>query len=402
MPIGSSHRLLLAFFLGAGAGVVLDGHAAALQPLAELFIVGLKALAPPVTLLVLVSALSSFRAGLGRLALMAVGGFLVTGLAAALIGVGLAELMNVGRGFHLAVPSTEPAKADAGPGAMLTALIRSPWTYGAFYAGFLLLHMRVRMRNHDDQAQGWRGELTLALNTAYRMLGGLMQYAPVGVFALMAITFDRLRLDAATALLTLLCAVYLGQVLVFACCLWVLKFAGQGPGAFLLKVKDVLLTALVTGSSAACASLEFAVAEQRLGIARDRLGLILPLGLGMYKLGTAVYQAAVILFTAHAAGHELAVPGLLAMSMLALAASVLTPPVSGGSWVALGLVFAAADLPPEAIAVAASVPLLGKLNTPLNSLGRLAGLRLLADKPAPTADRRAMRGLCASGTPEQS
>lgn len=396
MRPGPGARLSLAFVLGAAAGLALGPRAVWLQPLADLFIVGLMALGPPVALLALVSALASFRAGLGRLRLKAIGGFLATALAAATIGVGFADLLDIGRGFPLAAPPTTAAPSGELT-ARLGALIRGPWTYALIYAGFLVLLLHGQHRGQPLRSD-WRGVLADCLETAYRLLGGLMHLAPVGVFALMAINFGRLSFNAAASLLEVLYSVYLGQGLVCAGCMLVLGLAGERLGVFLFHIKEALLTALVTGSSAATIPLEFAAAEQRLGIAREQLGLILPLGLALYKLGTAVYQAAVIVFAAHAVGHELTLLGLAGLSLLSLAASVITPPVSGGSWVALGLVFAGAGLPPEAIAVAAGIPLLGKMNTPLNSLGRLAGLSLLARDAAGavTAHAPATRALRAS------
>jgi len=402
MRLGSSPRLLLGFLLGAVAGVLLGERANVLLPLADLFVVGLKALGPLVALLALISALSSFRPDLGRLAVSAAGIFLLAALAAAVIGTGVALLLDVGRGYPLVVGLAGTAESAAGWPALLSASIHGPWTYALVFAVFVWLHLRTRGHDPRSTALVWRPELGRCLDTAYRMLAWLMQYAPIGIFALMAITFGRLQVDVATALLKLLLAVYLGQVLVFAGSLLALRISGLRTGVFLLQAREALLTALVTGSSAACVSLEFAVAEQRFGIARDRVGLVLPLGLGIYKPGTAVYLAVVILFAAQAAGHEFALPALLAVTLLALAASVVTPPVSGGSWVALGLVFAAAGLPPEAIAVAAAVPLLGKLNTPLNSLGRLAGLRMVAGGHAELAKPGPVRDLAAPGASEQS
>jgi Na+/H+-dicarboxylate symporter len=96
----------------------------------------------------------------------------------------------------------------------------------------------------------------------------------------------------------------------------------------------------------------------------------------------------VLYFAATLAGLPLTPECLLALTLLALVASVITPPVSHGSLIALTLVFSLAALPPAGIAMAIAVPLIGKLNTPMNLLGRVLALRLMAGSHTAPCDQR--------------
>jgi Na+/H+-dicarboxylate symporter len=198
-----------------------------------------------------------------------------------------------------------------------------------------------------------------------------MLFAPVGVFALMAVTFAQLPIAAATQLVMVLAAVYLAQAIICLGCGLVIWQSSPGVRAFLRGAGEALLTAFATGSSAATMPVEIAAAQERLGIDRKLVGVVLPLGLAVYKLGSAAYLAAVLVFAANATNLELTPAVLVLLTLLTLAASVITAPVSGGTLAALGLVVGGAGVPMSVVTLAATIPLLGKLNTPVNSLGRL-------------------------------
>jgi Na+/H+-dicarboxylate symporter len=381
-------RLAVGFVLGAAAGVWLGPDARWLQPLADVFVVGLTALGPPLAVLALISALASFREQqLGSLALAGLNGFLLSALAAAAIGVTCATILRVGDGIDLArVP---PARGDADSVApyiaQLSAWIRGPYLYCAIAVVFAVLLLR-RAGTGRNTATAWLGA---AVETTYRMVAWLMAYAPAGVFALVALTFSRQRFDAAASMAAVLAAVYAGQWLVVAGCLLALRLSGHAPAGLLRDAREALLTAFVTGSSAATIALEFEVAEQRFGVPRAPLGVLLSLGFAIHKLGTAVQQAVILVFAAHVAGGLAGYTGAASLTLLALAASIITPPISGGSWIALGVVANLAGLPTESMVVAIAIPLLGKFNTPVNSLGRLTGVCMLAAPPGSAFTRDA-------------
>lgn len=351
--------------------------------------VALKLLGPPLALLVLVSALVSSSAGkLGRLGLRSVGWYLVTALAAAIIGVSVAYLLGVGAGLSFGDASgllkedPDAVKlARRGWAAGLDALFHGPM----LLIGFCLLYLAMLAHGwrRSESPSGiplWRRLLDRSTQIAFRMLDGLMMYAPIGVFAVTAMTVGTLRLAAAAPLLTILIAVYLAQLVVCVGCMVIVRAGSHAAGAFLLGVREALLTALVSGSSAVALPLEFLALERRLGIPRALVGLVLPLGLAMHKLGTAVHQAVILVFAATAMGQDLSLAWLGGLSLLTVLASAITPPVSGGSAIALTFVFGWVGLPLEAIAISLAIPLLGKLNTPINSLGRLVSAVVLVGR----------------------
>jgi Na+/H+-dicarboxylate symporter len=119
---------------------------------------------------------------------------------------------------------------------------------------------------------------------------------------------------------------------------------------------------------------------------------VLSLGNALSKAGTAAFLgalgAAALLLAGLPAGTVHLVPVVLASTVAALA----TPPVAGGGFVMLGFVAQQAGLPLDLVALLLGVPFVGKANTPVNALGRLACVAALVPRgPVQEPARRASR-----------
>jgi Na+/H+-dicarboxylate symporter len=81
-----------------------------------------------------------------------------------------------------------------------------------------------------------------------------------------------------------------------------------------------------------------------------------------------------------ASGLEVTWPWIAQVVAWSTIAGLATPPVSGGGFVMLALVFGQTGVPLAWVPVLTGLPFIGKLNTPLNALGRL--LLAVALRPA--------------------
>ncbi len=383
-PLPPAYRLALGFVAGAISGPMLGTSASALQPLADLLLGALEAAGPPLAAFVLLSALVAFSArNLTRFAALSIAWFMATSLFAAALGIATATALSVGLGSDL-LAGPPPAGPAGGASAAdwvdrWGAIVRGWPAHLGFWSLFAILVAR-RLFGAMDRGDGERtGLLKHCVDVTFLILGRIMLFAPVGIFALAAITFSRLKLTAAAELLRVFAAVYSGQVILCFVAAGTLIALTRSRGPFFRRIGGALLTAFATGSSAATAPVEIASANEQAGIDREVAGLIIPLGLAVSKIGTAVFIAVVLVFAAASGPVGLTLPILLWLTLLAFAASVITPPISGGALVVLGLFSSDAFLPLPAIVIAATVPLIGKMNTPINSLGRLVSARVLSE-----------------------
>ena len=375
--------LVAGFGVGAGLGLRVGPAVTVLRPLGDLFIAALTAAGPPVAVFALVSSLAALSSGrLHRFGLVSIAWFLVTALAATAVGTAIAFAMSVGVGFSLGTTdATGPVRIPAfgrDLSAQFAAFMLGVGPHILFWTAFLFLLVRKQRVAIPVLAYERPRLLDDCVDVTYAILRVIMLFAPIGVMALAAVTFARLNLSAAGLLVAAMVAIYSAQAVVGGGGLILLAAAGWRPLAFLRDTGGALITALATGSSAATVPVEIAAAEQRLGIDRDIVGLVIPLGLAVHKIGSAAFLAVVLVFAANAAGIDLNLLSLVWIAFLALLASVITPPISGGVLVALGLVAGPSGLPMAVVLIAATIPFGGKLNTPLNSMGRLISAAILA------------------------
>jgi Na+/H+-dicarboxylate symporter len=395
-------RLTVAFVLGALAGLALGPRAAVLRPLGDLFVRLLQTLVLPIVVATIVAGLSAVAPrAMSRLGARTLVWYLTTALAATAVGIAAAAVARAGAGLHPpgAGRAAPPAGGTVGgiltgvvPANVVAAMAQGDLLAVVFFAiVFALALAQLRHSQHAAAADAVRAFFDAVAQAAFVMLGWVMWYAPVGTFALVAVTFGQRDAGVLAQFARLLAAVYVGQALVCAGCVLLLLARGVPPAAFLRGAREALITAFVTGSSSATFPVELEAAEHRLRIDRGVFSFALPLGLGISKLGTAVHLAAVSVFAANVAGLALSPARVALLTTLAFLASIGTPPISGGAALMFGFIFTQAALPMELIAVVLGVPFLGKLNTPINSLGRLVVTAMVDARHPPAAAEYVIR-----------
>lgn len=355
----------------------------------------------PIVVSTIIAGLSAISVGtLSRIGLRTIAWYLSTALAATVLGVAVALALRPGAGLSLPPPPAAGLVTPPTLGTVLTGLVPDniiatmargdllPVVLFSFL--FALAVAAVRHSGETRAADVIHEFFSAVARVAYRMLHWIMQYAPVGVFALIAITFGERDVGALAQFAKTIAAVWVGQLLVCIGCLLLLVVQRIGVGGFARAVRDPLITAWVTGSSAATLPVEMDAAEHRLRVDRSLFAFTLPLGVSIHKIGTAVHLGVVTMFAAYAAGIDPVPSQLAVIILLAFLAAVGTPPISGGAFLMLGFIFSQAGLPPEAIALVVGIPFLGKWNTPVNSLGRLVITTVVARAEE---SRRATEGM---------
>lgn len=179
-----------------------------------------------------------------------------------------------------------------------------------------------------------------------------------------------------------------GATLTHACLtlpliLWV---AGRArPLAFALAVKDALLVALTTASSAATLPASKRALEERGGVSPETTSFVLPLGATLNMDGSAVYQAQLLLFMCAAEGRPLT-PGLvLTVISLVLLSSAGTAAIPRGGIAMMGMMIATLQLPPVYLGLYIAIDqVLDYPITALNVWGDLVGAKVIEAR-APSA-----------------
>lgn len=216
-------------------------------------------------------------------------------------------------------------------------------------------------------------ELAEKLNDVMMNLVNLvMEFAPIGVFFLMAKTFSEQGIGLILPMI--------GYFSVVVLCLTVhllgtLSLLFQlltklSPWVFLKKMRPAHIFAFSTASSNATIPVTLQVVEKRLGVDNATAAFTIPLGATVNMDGTAIMQGVASVFIANVYGIELGVVQYITVVGMAILASIGTAGVPGVGLIMLAMVFNQVGLPVEGIGLILGVDrLLDMLRTVVNVTG---------------------------------
>ncbi len=203
---------------------------------------------------------------------------------------------------------------------------------------------------------------------------------PVGVFSLVAYLIGKTGIDVLLSLWEYALTVVLG-LLVHAFVnlpLLAFIFGKYNPYDYFLKVREAILIAFSTASSAATLPVSMELAEERGKVKKEVAGFVLPLGATINMDGTALYESVAAVFIANLYGIELSLSQMITIFLTATLASVGAAAIPGAGLVMLTLVLSSVGIPLEGIALIIAVDrFLDMLRTATNVWGDLNGAKIL-------------------------
>ncbi len=181
----------------------------------------------------------------------------------------------------------------------------------------------------------------------------VMKLAPFGVFALISSTVANFGFNIISTLLMYIITVLLGLllqiVLVYGTLIKV--FTKRGFFDFIYKMKDAMIIAFSTSSSAATLPVTIDCVENNLKVPSKIASFVLPLGATMNMDGTALYQGVAAIFISQIYGMDLSITAQLTIIITAVLASIGTAPVPGVGIIMLVMILNAVNIPAEGIAL---------------------------------------------------
>ena len=210
-----------------------------------------------------------------------------------------------------------------------------------------------------------------------------MEYAPIGVFALLAGLIVDLAGDDPNNLITTLkpllyyaITVLIGlafMIFIFYPII-IYSFTGVTFLNFLKAIFPAQMLAFSTSSSAATLPITLSIANDNFKTNKGVSNFVLPLGATMNMDGTALYEAAAALFIANLVGMDLTLAQQLILFLTAMVASIGAPGIPSAGMVTMAMVLQVLGLPLEALALLLPMDrLLDTFRTTINVEGDLTG-----------------------------
>lgn len=372
-------KILIALVLGVITGLLMGPSAEFFKPIGTIFL-------NLINMIIVLLVLSSMTVGitsihdpqkLGRVGLKTLLMYLLTTMIAIAIGILFAKIFRPGDGLELKttaeinvgnVPTIKEIILSIFPKNPIQALAEGNVLQIIVFALFLGISINFA---------GEKGKPLLELlesvaDVMYRLTSIVMEFSPIGVFAIMASVTGSFGLAILYPLVKFVSAYYLACgahiLIVFCGILWGL--AKLNPWHFFKGMGDAIMVAFSTCSSSATLPVSMHCVQKNLGVSKNLTGFILPLGSTINMNGTAIFQSMSAIFIAQVYGINLEWQSLLTIVLTATLSAIGAAGIPGTGFIMLSAVLTSVGLPIEGLALLAGIDRIREMvSTVLNVLG---------------------------------
>lgn len=399
-------QVLVGMALGIAFGLAIGPTGGLLSPTAaslvgnwvalpgKLFLLAIQFVVIPLVVASVIRGIAGGSTGqLGAIGFWTIGFFLVFTVIAAVIGIGLALILQPGtliEGANMAAPTaptpeaaTLPSLAEF-PDLIVSLFPRDP--LATFVSGNMLqiviaaVIIGVAMISiSGEQRRPLLDLLASVQAVAMSVVTVVLRFAPLAVFGLLAQITAQVGVAALLSTAVYVATVILGLAILFGLYLATSAWVGTPPSKFLRAAREPLLLAFSTSSSAAVMPVSLATSVGKLGVHAAVARFVIPLGTTINMGGTALYQGVAALFLAQVFGVEIGVTGMVLVVVMATGAAIGSPGTPGVGIVILATILTSIGVPAAGIAIILGVDrILDMCRTVANVAGDLVASQVVS------------------------
>ncbi len=365
--------------LGLIVGVFFEDFAQSLKPIGTLFINLIKMLIVPLVFVTLVSGVTAIEdlSKMGRIGIKTFVIYLITTAIAISIGLIVGNIVQPGLGVemeatHIITTKEAPALIDI----LLNIVTKNP--FASFSSGNILqiiffgILLGISINLAKQKGEPAKQFFNSMSETMYKMTEMIMEFAPFGVFGLMAWVAASYGADVLLGLAKVIIGVYLASLIHLFIVIGggIFVFAKQSPFKFFKGILSAQALAFSSTSSSGTLPVTTDNVRKNLGVSKPVASFVLPLGATINMDGTAIYQGVCALFVAQVFGIDLSLNSYIIIILTGTLASIGTAGVPGAGLVMLTLVLTSVGLPIEGVAIIAGIDrILDMARTTVNVTG---------------------------------
>lgn len=370
-------RIIIAIILGVWVAVLAPGVAPYLSLLGDLFIKALKSVAPVLVFVLVLSSIANFKVGSSNayikpIMLMYALGMFFAALSAVVASVLFPSTLFLDVAAENIVPPGSLAEILKN---LLLSFVANPVTAisEANFIGILAwaISLGIAFRHASNTTRVFLSDAADAVNKIIRIV---INFAPVGIFGLVAVTFADAGLKTLVSYAQLL-VVLIGTMFFVALVvnpILVALMTRSNPYPLVFQcLRESGITAFFTRSSAANIPVNLDLAK-RLGVPESTSSVAIPLGATINMAGASVTITVLTLAAVHTLGISVDFTTMLILSVVATVSACGASGVAGGSLllipVACGLFGISSDIAMQVVAIGMVISVLqDSTETALNS-----------------------------------
>jgi len=362
-------QIIVAFIVGLLVGIGLwlskvdiSSYVAVVSPFGNVLVAMLKMIVVPVIFLSLILGAASLPTKeFGRIGIKVIGWYFLTSLLAAVVGSVLALAFNPGgssskaawEGLASSGQLAEVSQDSAGSLVdVFMSMFQNPFSAlanGEFLAIIVFsiafgLALKIisdtRGNKTKEQVSKLLDLMDVSKEAVFKMVDWILAYSPIGVFALTSTNFAQYGSALFGPYVTLTVGVILGVLgMMFIVYPLLMAFVlKENPYHFMSTIKEAMLTAFVTRSSAATLPVSLRISDEELHINESLSSFALPLGSTINMDGVCVHLPMFAVLASNMFGLELSFSTLAILVITTVLASVGAGGVPGGSLMLLFII----------------------------------------------------------------
>nr|VFK14047.1 MAG: Na+/H+-dicarboxylate symporter [Candidatus Kentron sp. LFY] len=392
MPHKHAFILLIFIVFGVIAGLLTGWYFGAQMVsvtwLGDLFLNALKMMILPLIIAAVISGVSSMGdiRKLGRVGGVTLGYYVMTTGIAVFIGLIMVNLIEPGIGLDISggtIPEGVSEKKDVGVTDIILSLVSPNLIASAVETQLLPIILWSILFAAALTTLGEKGRAVLdffdGMNQAMmKLITWLMYFAPIGIFALVAGRLGQAGggeafLREIEAVLWHVVTVLTGLAAHFAVLFLILLLIAKRGRNYLVGMLRALFTAFGTASSSATLPLTMECAREN-KVDNRAVEFTLPLGSTVNMDGTAMYEAAAVMFIAQAYGMDMTLGQQAIIFVTATLAAIGAAGIPEAGLVTMVIVLGAVGLPLDGIGLLLAVDwFLDRFRTATNVWGDSVG-----------------------------
>ncbi len=378
-----------------------------IKPWGTIFIKLLKLTAIPLIIVSLINGISSITniSKLSRIGLKTLSIYIATTVLSITIGLLVVNVFKPGDSFSeekkraynerfvnslAEKQSTAENVKERGPLDVLVEIVPDNFISAAsdnsrmleviFFSILFAVALTILKGNHIETVKGLFSNLN---DIIFRIVGFVISFSPIGVFALLAglivDTSGDTELFAALGKYLIVTIAGLFFLILVQYPLIIRLFTRIKPRSFLRAILPAQMLAFSTSSSAAALPVTMKQCTEKLKISPGVSNFVLPIGATINMDGGSFYQAVSAVFIAQVFGMDLTIAQQLNIVLVATLSSIGAPAIPGAGIIMLILVLTSVGIPAEGLALILGIDRpIDMVRTAVNVTGDAAVAALIA------------------------
>ena len=389
-----SYATLTALTTGLILGVIFKEDLAYLEVVGKGYISLIRMIVVPIVMLSIITSIIRFKNidTLKSIGLKTIGILLGTTGVAAIIGLIIGKLFNLGQGLNYVavegytakeIPAFSKVILDFLPSNPVASIVNGQIIPIVIFSLFIAVVLVIEDNKNPEKVKGFKDFVLSAYELVLSITRIILKFIPYGVFALIATAAVKNGIDTIKSLAAVVIAVYIACILqiILVHTPLVAFVARKNPFKFFSDISEAQVVAFTSQSSYGTLPVTIKSLTEKAKVSENIASFVAPLGssMGMNACG-GLYPAIVAVFVANVFNVDLTMYHYFLIVLTTIISSIGIAGVPGAATMSTTVVLSTAGLPVEGMAMVIAVDAIIDMMRTLTNVTGVAVTAVVVDE----------------------